>query len=78
MDEKIMDETSFKDFSDINESLTLTVEQEFRLALAREEIKGYPVEDLQEQYLTLYRLFLMKSNLLEKMLKDGINNDKTF
>lgn len=73
MDEKIMDETSFKDFSDINESLTLTVEQEFRLALAREEIKGYHMEDLQDQYLTLYRLFLMKSNLLEKMLKDKVS-----
>ena len=70
MDETIMDETtSFQDFIDINESLTLTVEQEFRLALAREEIKGYHMEDLQDQYLTLYRLFLMKSNLLEKMLK---------
>lgn len=74
MDETIMDETtSFQDFIDINESLTLTVEQEFRLALAREEIKGYPMEDLQDQYLTLYRLFLMKSNLLEKMLKDKVS-----
>jgi len=74
MDETIMDETtSFQDFIDINESLTLTVEQEFRLALAREEIKGYHMEDLQDQYLTIYRLFLMKSNLLEKMLKDKVS-----
>lgn len=57
---------------DINEALTLTTEQEFRLALAREEIKGYPVEDLQDQYLTLYRLFLMKSNVLEKLLKEKV------
>lgn len=55
---------------DIDKHLELTLEQDFRLAIAKEEIKGYPLEDLQEQYLFLYRLFLMKSNVLEVLLCD--------
>lgn len=61
-----------QEFQDIDECLTLTTEQEFRLAVAKEEIKGYPSEDLQEQYLLLYRLFLMKSNVLECLLGKNV------
>lgn len=60
------------EFQKLGESLELTVEQEFRLAVTKEEIKGYPSQDLQEQYLLLYRLFLMKSNVLETLLSEKL------
>jgi hypothetical protein len=49
----------------------LTIEQRFTLSRYTEEIKEIPLEMLQESFLEIARLLMIKDNLIRTLIKEA-------
>lgn len=64
----------------MNQSVQLTLEQEFKQRIFSDRIKSLPEEQVQNLAIELYEQMMLKENTYKALIKEewGINSDPSF
>ena len=63
-----------KDISSLGSSLTLSLEQEFKMRIFQESVEAMNIEEARSLLVEASKLLMVKDNIIKNLIKEDLSN----